>query len=398
MSTITISNAGAHASAETTDRIPASKAGVKGYLTNSQIGTLFGLTASGQTVVTSSPVANLAQTWNAGAVTFTGLKFNVTDTASASASLLMDLQVGGVSMLNVTKLGTLVTQNSLAAYGSGIYMRSDTGGYFLGASDDIALRRDAANTLAQRNGVNAQAFRIYNTYTDASNYERFKIDWTSSSNVIRLFAEAAGTGTQRNMDIGATAIRFFTGSSLTQSWTMNSSGHLTLATDGTYDIGTVGATRPRSGYFSSKVSAAYIADTGGTNRLDFSTANIVGIYGSSASYPGLKRSGTDLIVRLADDSGNASLTALNLSASASVDAAGRVTAYNATAIPAGGTTGSGIKLSSATNFGVFFGSGAPTLSAAKGSLYLRSDGSGTADRMYVNTDGGTTWTAVATVA
>lgn len=69
-----------------------------------------------------------------------------------------------------------------------------------------------------------------------------------------------------------------------------------------------------------------------------------------------------------------------------------------TAVPAGGTTGAGFLLSSTNNFGVFFGSGAPTLSAAKGSLYLRSDGSGTNDRIYVNTNGSTTWTAVVTVA
>jgi hypothetical protein len=66
------------------------------------------------------------------------------------------------------------------------------------------------------------------------------------------------------------------------------------------------------------------------------------------------------------------------------------------AIPAGGVAGRGLRFSSTANFGVFFGSGAPTLSAAKGSLYLRSDGSGTGDRMYVNTDGATAWTAVTT--
>jgi hypothetical protein len=67
-------------------------------------------------------------------------------------------------------------------------------------------------------------------------------------------------------------------------------------------------------------------------------------------------------------------------------------------IPAGGTTGKGFTLSNTANFGVFFGSGAPTLSAAKGSLYLRSDGTTTNDRMYVNTDGATTWTSVTTAA
>jgi hypothetical protein len=69
-----------------------------------------------------------------------------------------------------------------------------------------------------------------------------------------------------------------------------------------------------------------------------------------------------------------------------------VTAHQGTAIPAGGTAGAGLLVSSTANFGVFFGSGAPTLTAAKGSLYMRSDGSSTTTRAYVNTDGGTTWT------
>lgn len=82
----------------------------------------------------------------------------------------------------------------------------------------------------------------------------------------------------------------------------------------------------------------------------------------------------------------------------SLSVTGAITAYNATAIPAGGTTGTGFKFSSTGNFGVFFGSGAPTLTAAKGSLYLRSDGSTTNDRAYINTDSGTTWTALTTAA
>lgn len=66
--------------------------------------------------------------------------------------------------------------------------------------------------------------------------------------------------------------------------------------------------------------------------------------------------------------------------------------------PAGGTAGIGLTLGyPPNNLGVFFGSGAPTLSAAKGSLYIRTDGSGTNDRCYVNTNGSTTWTAVVTV-
>jgi len=73
-----------------------------------------------------------------------------------------------------------------------------------------------------------------------------------------------------------------------------------------------------------------------------------------------------------------------------------LTLASATAVPAGGTTGLGLGFSSTTNLGVFFGSGVPTLSAAQGSLYLRTDGSSTSTRLYVNTNGTTGWTNVVT--
>lgn len=47
---------------------------------------------------------------------------------------------------------------------------------------------------------------------------------------------------------------------------------------------------------------------------------------------------------------------------------------------------------------IISGSGAPAISAPKGSLYVRTDGTGAADRAYINTDGGTTWTAISTAA
>lgn len=75
-----------------------------------------------------------------------------------------------------------------------------------------------------------------------------------------------------------------------------------------------------------------------------------------------------------------------------VSIVGSVLMANATAVPAGGTASLGYKFSSATDFGIFFGSGAPTLAAAQGSLYMRSDGAGTATRLYVNTNGTTGWT------
>lgn len=80
-----------------------------------------------------------------------------------------------------------------------------------------------------------------------------------------------------------------------------------------------------------------------------------------------------------------------------VSGTGAFTAQGGTAIPAGGSTGVGFLFSATSNFGIFFGSGAPTLTAAKGSLYLRSNGTGVADRAYINTDSGVTWVAISTV-
>lgn len=67
------------------------------------------LLIAGGTITADAHLLDLAVTWNNAAVTFTGIKSNVTDTASVSLSLLMDLQVGGSSMFSVSKSGTVST-------------------------------------------------------------------------------------------------------------------------------------------------------------------------------------------------------------------------------------------------------------------------------------------------
>lgn len=69
-----------------------------------------------------------------------------------------------------------------------------------------------------------------------------------------------------------------------------------------------------------------------------------------------------------------------------------------TATPAGGSVNTGLCFGTTTNLGIFYGSGVPTLAAAQGSLYMRTDGSSTSTRMYINTDGSTGWTNVTTAA
>jgi hypothetical protein len=75
---------------------------------------------------------------------------------------------------------------------------------------------------------------------------------------------------------------------------------------------------------------------------------------------------------------------------------GIITVGSTTATPAGGSTAVRLVFGTTSGFGIYVGSGAPTVSAAQGSLYLRSDGSSTSTRLYVNTNGSTTWTNVTT--
>lgn len=227
-------------------------------------------------------IYDMSDTWNDGVTTFTAIKMNVTDTASASGSLLMDLQVGGLSQLHVSKDGHLTVGNpsgggSLRITSSGsiqpllsrFYL---TGGLLLGATSgsppiyilqsDLAIARDAANTLAQRNGTNAQTFNLYNTYTDASNYERARLQW--SGNEIRIGTEAAGTGSIRPVGIYNGGVRYqIIGSSFNQfdqPIYMNTTGIVTGSGANGFKIGT--ATTQGLGFWNATPSAqpAAVAD------------------------------------------------------------------------------------------------------------------------------------------
>jgi hypothetical protein len=107
----------------------------------------------------------------------------------------------GVTYLGSTAAfgGSMVVSDARVAVKNTIPIgwSSDTTSY---GTVDVALYRDAANTLAQRNGVNAQTFRVYNTYTSGSNYERLGIQ--ASSNAFFITPEAA-TGTVRELVAGA---------------------------------------------------------------------------------------------------------------------------------------------------------------------------------------------------
>ncbi len=62
-------------------------------------------------------------------------------------------------------------------------------------NDDLFLHRDAANILAQRNGANAQTWRLYETFTDASNNQGLSIDaGVTAANTVTITPFENGTG------------------------------------------------------------------------------------------------------------------------------------------------------------------------------------------------------------
>jgi hypothetical protein len=171
---------------------------------------------------------NVDLDWNESSTVFTGLKLNVTDTASLSDSKLLDLQVGGTSQFSISSkdpglgggggfalLSRLI--NVQRYFGSAIIIngsdasnglkigQSVSGHLDISASDfgvgfnllngRVLLSTDAANTFAQRDGTNAQTYRLYNTYTNASNYQRTSITDDNSGLVINQ--EYDGTGALR---------------------------------------------------------------------------------------------------------------------------------------------------------------------------------------------------------
>ncbi len=182
------------------------------------------LTMAGATVTSSKPILNLSQTWNNAGVTFYGQAFNVTNTASASGSLLAYWQVpatySGCAMRpdgrflsyagNAPSSGTsfgqsggtafLITSGSTNILSIGTYGINLQAAGLIGwspssnadAGTDLYIYRDAANTLAQRNGTNAQTMRVYGTFTDLSN--RVNAALSATSTTVTLAAETAGTG------------------------------------------------------------------------------------------------------------------------------------------------------------------------------------------------------------
>jgi hypothetical protein len=277
---------------------------------------------------------------------FKSIKLNVTDTASNANSLLMDLQVGGLSKFKVDKTGVVTPINVYSGGAVGYALFNDgglglrsaavigwTAGNALNAQDTI-LARDAAGILAQRNGTAKQTLRIYNTYTSASIYERAVMDWNGPTpGNLQIGTEFLGSGS----GMAARPIDFVTGG--VARWQLSAVGDLLASINNTYDIGASGANKPRNGYFGTSIDTPLITSSAAiTLNAAAGAAGITivctrfRIGGNTASFPALKNVGTRLQAVLADDTGFTNIqgklttdTAFTLGAAA---ATGYITIYD----------------------------------------------------------------------
>lgn len=261
-------------------------------------------TLAAGTITTSQPLT-LTQTWNAAGVTFTAFKVNVTDTASAAASLLMDLQVAGSSKFNVSKAGGVAAasfassatganatglnfsvsanvisfftnngyQAAIAAdafqVSSSAYIGWSSGSGGGGTATDTFLLRDAANTVALRNSTAYQILNLYSTYTDASNYARASLENGLATFAIKT--QKAGTGGDLAIAIQPTGAIYLDASSVNIRsagfairWSFDGSGHFVPGTHDTYDIGLTG-TRPRNLFLSGSATISSTIGLGTAN-------------------------------------------------------------------------------------------------------------------------------------
>lgn len=195
----------------------------------------------------ASSMIDLAGTWNTTGSPI-AMRIAISNTASGSTAKFLSFLAGAsgtTEVLSVDKAGILsivgggssgsatiemagrgaILQMYGSAYGTqplicaatgGFSIATDTGSFRLGASSDLRLDRDAANTLALRNSTNAQAFNIYNTYSSGSVYERGFMRWVS--NVLEIGTEHVGASAR------AISIRSATGQVkvFTQTYSVNS--------------------------------------------------------------------------------------------------------------------------------------------------------------------------------
>ncbi len=150
-----------------------------------------------------------------------------------------------------------------------------------------------------------------------------------------------------------------------------------IATTGGLTVSAGGAMVTGTTNINTSGAAATSIGTGTGNVTLGNTTGTMAIRGTSVSFTGAITTNSTVAVGtgLTVTAGNATISAGNLVISGAANYV---------------QTGGGAR--------VYSGTGNPSLSAAKGSIYMKTDATTTTDRLWINTDGSTTWTFFTTGA
>jgi hypothetical protein len=173
--------------------------------------------------IVGKSIGALSATWNDALTTFTAIKFNVTDTASAAGSLLADLQIGGSSRFSVSKAGNVSAAGTLAVTGASTLTgavtfkaaaKSDSAtagiGYATGAGGTVtqATSKSTGVTLdkicgeivmnnAQLNRDTAVSFTLTNSTIAATDVVVVNIKSAATANAYNVGVTAVAAGSCR---------------------------------------------------------------------------------------------------------------------------------------------------------------------------------------------------------
>lgn len=362
---------------------------------------------------------NITSTENAAASIFITSAGGVNETividsqqGTSADSVTLSSNLGGISIDAGTAFSIdSVTTSNVTVTGAGADLNLGS----VGGSVLISSTEDAADAIYLRaNGGIAETIRIradqgtaddsVEITSDVGGVEvnagtRFFINGTTNSSVVVVGAA---------QDLTLSSV----GGSVNVSSTEDASSAIYLhANGGTSETIKIHADQG-TGVFSIDIAS----DAGGVNiaagkgfNVDANDTSLIQVTGGSTKDLQLSSEGTVFLSSTKD-----AADAVYISANGGTSETITIIADQGTAIDSielrsdvGGvrvTTGAlsattGLNLfQGATAASIQVGTGAPAHSAPKGSLYLRTDGSSTSTRAYINTDGATTWTNFTTAA